>query len=356
MKKILTLLIILFGSCVHAGSVSNSLPKSLSKEPTRIIVNNRILARVNGKAISTYDVTRKMDMLFYRQYPEYASSVEARHEYYQVNWRYVLDELIHKELILADAKEHKIEVSNGDVRQEMETTFGPNIIANLDKAGIQFDEAMKIMQGDLIIRRMINFQVNAKALGKVTPQKVREAYDNFTKDPSNARLNQWRYQVITIKDRTPQKTEESANKVYKLLIEEKTPPKELLAALKEKKTLGRRAKVTLSEEILNNEKELSTTYKEILSKMDTGMISQPTSHKNRTNNTTVYRIFYVKEKLPGGMPSFNEIAPSLKDKLLEEAADRETALYLDRLKNHFHIREQEMNTTLPADYQPFILS
>ena len=72
-----------------------------------------------------------------------------------MSWKSALEEIIDKELILADAQESKIEVSSGDVRQEMERSFGPNIIANLDKAGISFEEASKIMQEEIIIRRMI---------------------------------------------------------------------------------------------------------------------------------------------------------------------------------------------------------
>src|SRR5262245_8170025 len=100
-------------------------------ENIQIIINNRILAKVNGKAISAFDVMKKMDMLFYRQYPEYTAIPQARLQFYQVSWKRVLQELIDKELILADAEESKLQVSAGDIRQEMELLLGPNIHSSL---------------------------------------------------------------------------------------------------------------------------------------------------------------------------------------------------------------------------------
>lgn len=325
------------------------------KENMRIIVNNRILAKINGKAITTYDVMKKMDMGFYRYFAEYAHSPAARYQYYQANWKYVLDDLINRELILADAAENKIEVSSGDVRQEMEFLFGPNIIANLDQADMSFDEASKILQGDLIFRRTVGARVNAKVLRLVTPAKVRKAYEEFVQDPNNARLTIWRYQVITVRDRTPKKAEEIADKAYRLLIEEAVPLNQLVDTLKDRKLLGRKAKITISEEIQNNEKELSPSYKEILADMEAGMYSQPSSHKSRADNTTIYRIFYIKEQVPGGMPSFKEMENTLKEKLLNDLLDQETDLYINRLKQYFHIKESDLEAMLPKDYQPFLL-
>lgn len=344
-------------ACFLGASSLTAIPDDslLMNQDLTISVNNRILARINGKTITTYDVMKKMDMSFYHYFPEYASSVAARYQYYQINWKYVLEELINKQLVLADAEENKIEVSGGDVRQELEFIFGPNIIANLDKAGLTFDEAIKMVEGDLVLRRTIGARVNSKVLRLVTPIKIRKAYEEFTKDPNNARLTTWRYQVITIRDRTPQKAEEVADKAYRLLIEQAVPVETLIETMKEQKLLGRKAKLVVSDEIQNNEKELSPAYQHILTDMEAGMYSQPSSHKSRTDNTTVYRIFYVKEKVPGGMPTFQEMENSLKEKLLNDTLDQETKFYVQRLKQYFHVRDSDLEAMIPADYQPFIL-
>lgn len=342
------------GLCSSLYSISSEglLPKT--QQEGKIIVNNRILTKINGKPITTYDIAKKMDMGFYRYFPEYASSTTARYQYYQANWKYVLEELMTKELILADAQENKIEMSSGDVRQEMEFLFGPNMIENLDKAGMSFDEASKIVQGDLLLRRTLGARVNAKVVRLVTPAKVRKAYEEFIQDPNNARLTNWRYQVVTIRDRTPKKNEETANKVYNLLLEG-VPLDKLIDTMKERNLLGRKAKINVSDEIQNNEKELSVSYKDVLANMEAGMYSQPAAQKSRVDHTTVYRLFYLKEKIPGGMPTFKEMENTLKEQLLRTTLDDETEAYLKKLKIHFHVRDNDIGNMVPANYQPFIL-
>ena len=52
-----------------------------AEQPAHVIVHNRILAKVNGKAISVVDIMKKMDILFYREYPQYTSSSQARFQF-----------------------------------------------------------------------------------------------------------------------------------------------------------------------------------------------------------------------------------------------------------------------------------
>ena len=44
------------------------------------------------------------------------------------NWQHFLREMVDKELIVADAKENKMQLSHGDIREELEKNFGLNII------------------------------------------------------------------------------------------------------------------------------------------------------------------------------------------------------------------------------------
>lgn len=340
-------------SSLQALKNENLLNANKPAEP-KIFVNNRILARVNGKPISTFDLVKKMDLTFYRQYPQYAHSNDARYQYYQMSWRLVLEEMIDKELVLADAQESKIEVSSGDVRQEMETALGPNIIDNLDKAGLSFDEASKMMQDELIMRRMLGGRVHAKALRTATPLKVRNAYETFIADPVNARLTQWQYRIITIKERTLERTENAAKAAYQLLMDGVSID-QLADKLKEQRILGRKGKLTVSNVVKNNDQELSKAYKDALSPLDAGMYSQPFVHKSRESNVPLYRILFVEEKIPGGNPSFKELEATLKDQLIDQALDQETDLYLQKLREHYHIRQADLDAFLPADYQPFIL-
>jgi Mg/Co/Ni transporter MgtE len=130
---------------------------------------------------------------------------------------------------------------------------------------------------------------------------------------------------------------------------------EVIAKLKEENLIGRKGKVTVSSLIHNNEKELSKAYQQILNSLEAGMYSQPFENKSRAEHTTVYRILYVQEKIPGGYPTFKEMEPVLKERLLNQVADQETELYLKKLREHFYIRDQDLKAMVPDNYQPFIL-
>lgn len=353
-NKIFVCFSIFIVSLFSLEAIGNDSLFSNKREEPKISINNRILANVNGKPISTYDLMKKMNLSFFRQYPEYASSNEARFQYYEYSWKHTLSDIIDKELILADAQESKIEVSSGDVRQEIESSFGPNTIANLDKAGFTFEEAFKIMQEEILIRRLVGGRVQAKALRKVTPNKVRQAYDEYIQDPANTRLTRWSYRIVTIKDRNLEKTEETAKTAYQLLMEGISLD-QLESKLKERKLIGRQAKVTVSNPIKQDDKEISNEYRTFLVPLEKGMYSQPFSHKSRTTKATVYRIFSVDEKIPGGVPSYNEMEAKLKEQLLDKEIDLETDNYLLKLRQHYHIRQSDLDDYLPPNYQPFIL-
>lgn len=320
-----------------------------------IIVNNRILAKANAKAISVIDVMKKLDLLFYRQYPQYASNVQARFQFYQTNWKSALDELIDKELILVDAEEMKLKVNQGDVRQEMESVFGPNIIINLDKAGLTYDEAYQLVFDDITIRRMLYFRVHMKVLSQVTPQKIREFYNEIA--DKNIRDNEWIFNVVTIRQRDSAKAGETANLVYNLLTDDKISLNDLLAKLDEMKVyIPKQKNVTVSEEFKTNEKELSDVFKQILTKLSPDTYSLPIAQKSRSDNSSVFRIFYLKSMVPGGVIPFSELETKIKNKLLDEGVSKETEAYFKRQRKHFDIQEAHLDDSLSPDFQPFTLS
>jgi len=321
-----------------------------AQEP-QIFVNNRILAKINGKPITVVDLMKKMDLLFYKQFPQYTSSAQARYQFYQVNWNQVLREMIDKELVLADALESKLVISAGDVRQEMETLFGPNIIDNLDKIGLTFDEASKMILADITIRRMVYFRVQLKAINQVTPQKIRSHYDEIA--PQHVKDNEWIYNVVNIRHRNPTKTGQTAKLAYQLLIDENVPLNHLLEKLNETGAII--PTVTVSEEFHTYEKELSDVFKKTLTNMTPGTYSEPLVQRKRHDNLTVYRIFYLKEMIPGGVVPFHELEGQIKDTLMEEAIEKETTAYLARLRRHFNVQEKALQELLATDFQPFIL-
>lgn len=342
----LCLIILLVTANLSAGL----LDYQNSQENVSVEVNNRILANVNGKPITVVDVMKKMDMIFYKQFPEYASSKSARYQFYQINWKRVLEDVINKELILADAEEMKVEISNGDVRKEMELMFGPNIIMNLDKIGMSMDEARQIIKGDLILQRMMYARVNTRALRQVNPKELKLAYDKHAKE--NMQPDEWKYRVISIRDKEVAKGSEAAEKIDHIVKNHQGTFDALVTKIKEL-GLDATTKVNISEELKHKEEQISSSYKEVLSGMASSSFSEPIAQKSRDSGT-VYRIFYLEDKVKGGVASFNELESGIKNELLNEAIAKETDRYLKRLRKHFAVNESLLKD-LPEEFQPFNL-
>ncbi|MEI8365771.1 MAG: SurA N-terminal domain-containing protein [Parachlamydiaceae bacterium] len=352
LKKIIYLIIpVIMLSAVQLSADSSLLGGG---QEMRITVNNRILAKANGKAISVVDIMKKMDMLFYRQFPEFTSSSQARYQFYMANWKHVLSEMIDRELIVADAEESKLQVGASDVRQEMESLFGPNIIANLDKVGLTFDEASDMILADITLKRMMYFRVQMKAFSQATPQKIREYYDEVAK--TNIRDNEWVYNVITVRHRDSVKAANAASVAYGLLVEDKIPLADLPAKLEEiVQSSVKSPSVKISEEYHTKEKELSDSFKKTLTSISPGEYSIPIAQKSRTDNSTVVRIFFLKNMISGGVIPFSEMEAKIKMKLIEDGIERESLAYITKLRQHFDVQDSHMQELLSSDFQPFLL-
>ena len=326
-----------------------------NSQDEKITVNNRILARVNGKAISVIDVMKKMDMLFYKQFPQFISSAKARHQFYKANWQHVLTEIIDKELLVADAEESKLVISAGDVRQEMESLFGPNIIANLDKIGLSFDEAYDMVLADITIRRMMYFRVQIKAISQATPQKINECYVKIASE--NRRDNRFIYQVVTVRHRDSTKAAKTADLAYKLLTEDHIPLLELsIKIAEETPENSKNGTVTLSEVYNTNEKELSELYKKTLLTLSPGEYSSPVIQKSRQDNSIAVRIIFLKEMIPGGDIPFADLESKIKGVLIEEGIEKESKAYIKRLREHFDVQEDHLNILNVTEFEPFELN
>lgn len=329
-----------------SNPLDNELLLNSTEDPLRIVANNRVLASVNGNPITVIDLMKRMDILFLKQFPEYTQSAKARYQFYLANWKRTLGELIDKELILADAKEMKMEVSGGDVRQEMEDMFGPNIILNLDKIGISLDEATKIVSGDILIRRMMYLKVTAKAMGKVTPLAIRNQYDEWAKE--NTRPAKYRYRMITIREPSTEKAERTAETIYGALNGIS------YSELAEKFTPFK-GSATLSEEFSHTEKEIAPQNLSLLATLEPGALSLPIKQKSRTDKSDVYRLFFLDEKTVGSIPSLKEAEGPIKEQLLDVAIGEEQKQYLQKLRRHYGVTSAQLQEFIPADFVPFTL-
>jgi hypothetical protein len=336
-----------------ASSAQNNQFLFSSSSPKKVEVNNRILAMVEGKPITVYDLMKKLDVIFYKQFPEYADSAETKYQFYQYNWKITLRDLIDKQLILADAEEAKLPVTSGDIRQEMESLFGPNIIFNLDRLGMSYEEAYEIVQGDITIKRMMGGRVSNKAQRRITPQTIIQAYEEYAKD--HIRPAEWDYRILSIRHSDPTQAAEAGNSAYRLLTEEAVAINDVEDQLKQIGFLDKQTKFNISKTLHHNEKEVSEAYKSVLSDMKAETFSQPQVHKVRSTQEKIIRIFYVEKLVEGGPIPFAEVENKLINQLQNQSMDEETDAYLTRLRQHFHVNEKDILSILPDDFEPFTL-
>jgi hypothetical protein len=244
-------------------------------------------------------------------------------------------------------------VTNGDVRQELERMFGPNIIANLDSIGMSFDEAWKMVQGDITIKRMLYVRVNMKVLSKINPKEVRLAYEKYL--PELQRPTQWTYHVLSVRHKKPAKAEAAAQLMHDLLASNETSFDKLSEEYKNIDAIDKNVQISFSPEYKHTHKDISEDYKTILTAMTPGTYSEPAMQRSRSQKSTVYRIFYLKAMEEGGAVPFLEVEGRLKAALVDQAVDKETKVYLDKLRKKAGLTGNKIKETIPKDFEPFVL-
>jgi hypothetical protein len=336
-------------ACLGIVSIGNASSPSIDfnsnfnfdqNYPENIIINNRILLKINGKAITVIDVVRKMDLLFYRQYENLASSALARYQFYHSGWRTVLGMVIDDYLIMADAEEKQIKVNDGEVREELERLFGPEVVLNVDKLGMSLEEAFDLIKTELIVQRMTSMMVRSKAMTEVYPLSVKKRYERML--AQNPIQNVWVYHVLSVRGVGH---ESIAAEAYRLINELGLSYEEAIARLKTDQV-----ELTFSDAYKQKEKVLSTTYMAVLGSLEVGgATSKPITNK------TVSRLFCLKGIEKEGSRSFNEVAEELKKELTMEAIEKHNAEYRDKLRSRYGMTEKYLSQIIPADLQPFAM-
>lgn len=347
MKKFFIHLIIIV--CLAQGHLSAQSNNMLFGQPKHIFVNNRILAKVNGNPISVIDVMKQMDLFFYKQFPQYAKSPEARYQFYEMSWKKVLQDLIDKELIKADAKEVKLSMTHGEVRQEIEMIFGPNIIANLDKAGISYEDAFEMTKEDLLFKKMIMARVNSVVLRSITPQMVLDHYKTWAEE--NKKPEKWTYQVITVRGDGLETSKAIAHTVHYLLQDKDVELSQLPGLLSPEEY----ELCSISQEYTLTPAEISESYRAILSELKPDTFSEPISQKSRASRSEVFRIFFLKSIEEGGVAPFTEVQNRLRDQIIDKEIVLEQTRYLERLHKHFKVHIDDILSNIPDDFKPFTL-
>ncbi len=342
MMKFLLSLVFIATSLLHAD------------QNEEIVVHNRILSKVMGKTISVLDVMKKMDLYLDRYYPQYAASKEAKIQFYNAQWRSTLDQLIDNELILADAAEKEIKTTDGDVREEIQMRFGPNVMASLDKIGVTYEEARSMIHDELIVQKMNWFKVHSKAFANVNSKDVKKAYTEFC--THNPPKETWTYQVVSIRAPKNFNAEEIGEKFYQCLLAEKKDVEEVAANFKAQENLDPAVSISVSQDYVTENKDLSTSHQSILTSLQNGEFSFPVLQQSRIDNSNVVRIFHRKDHNATTHPLFQRVANTIKDELLQLEVNKESSRYIKRLRTRYGYDQQFWSDLVPPNFQPFTLN
>lgn len=317
-----------------------------------IVINNRPLARVNGKTFSLIDVVKKMDIFIQTQYPALMKDKATLFQFYQNNWKTQLEQMIENELVLLDAESKEIDVSDGDIRKEMSERFSPNVFARLDEFNLSFEEARELVKNDLIIQQMLWYRAYSKARQSITPDTIKKSYDMHVQNFNGA--DAWKYEVLTLRGEEGTSEKFSAM-AYDLLTNKQLPLKEVASRLnQEAKTMDVNVIASASSDYQLDSNQISKQHLDILSTLQLNGYSEPVKQTTR-DGSPVHRIFHLKNHEKSEPEAFESYANTKLDQMLNQAAAREKQRYVDRLKKQFHFDENEQIFDLPQNYQPFAL-
>ena len=343
-------------SALLFGSLSAASPLPPMEQVHEIVVNNRILTKINGKSISVLDVMKQMDVFLSRYYPQYMDSKTARYQFYSTQWRQTLQQMIDHELMVADAQAHDIKISDGDVREKIQSRFGPNVMGSLDRLGLTYEEAREMVHQDMIVEKIEGFRVISKTLQKVTSQEIKASYEKYLQE--NPPKEEWKYQFLTIRNPEPTAEESEPEKNGRNLalslmnFKEKAQKSLAIAADLCKAELPENmpATFTVSQEFSVEDKALSQSHRDALLQLQPGEWSGPISQLSR-DGTTVLRIFHLKDHTTSQAPPFTAIANDLKQKLLGDTFEIEKRAYVAKLHQRFNFDEGSLD--IPLNFEPF---
>lgn len=300
-----------------------------------IVIQNRVLLKINSKPLSVMDVVRKMDLIFYQQYPNLVHSEPMRFQFYQANWQTILSAMIDDQLILADAKDKKIDASDGEVRETMEKVFGQDPVLKLNELGVSHEEAYEMLKTDLIVQKLTGGMVHAKALTGVNPKKMKQLYEKMQREHPPQDL--YRYQVLSFRGAEAQLRAGQAHQQI------------LSGELRFEQVADMYEDVSLSEEYRRTEKEISSAHKKVLSAMAVGAVSLPVQRKD------VCYLFQLKAVEKDQLPPFNQMEKELKSRVLEQEILEYNTKYRTWLRKRYGLSDKHLSQLIPDDLQPFAL-
>jgi hypothetical protein len=338
-----------------------SAPSSLAplSSEGRLVVKNKILAKVGDRTISVLDVMKKMEVFLYRHYPQYADVTAMRHQYFASQWKEALMQMIDHELILLDAEKMELKISDAEVRETLFDRFGPNVMSSLDKIGLSYEEARAMIHSELVVQKMTWFKAQAKAISSVNTQDIKYAYQKYCEQ--NPPKEEWEYQVLSIRAQSEEMAAALAQKAFDLCKESPSELSHVINTLQASNPQTEESQepppfqISLSSPIVTEDKNLSHSYKEILSQIALNSVSTPVRQPIKGSQLPSYRIFHLKNHTKTTTPSLRSLYEKLRVDLIQNKMDKELGVYLAKLRNYYGFDAKHLEDAIPSSFQPFSL-
>lgn len=324
------------------------------KDKQEIFIQNRPLVKIHGKTISLLDVKKKMDVFLHEHYPETRTGPQSvKHSFYVQQWRRTLEELIENELMKIEAEDLKIKITDGDVREEMETRFGPNIFRKLGELGVSYEEAWDMVYDDIVIRNISWYRIWARVLQMVNPEAIKTGYEEFLK--KNPPKEEWVYKTVTIRSKDLDQAKEVAEKMHEELS--RTAFEYMDAKLLTFQESSKEAdlNIQVSKELCVSSSDLSLDHRRVLEGLEINSFSAPQEQKSRSDGSTVLRFFHLVDHHEAAPIPFTEVSKKIQDSLMEEAAKKQKEEYFTKLRKKYHAEDLTVSKLFDPSYQPFIL-
>ena len=309
-----------------------------------ITVDNRVLATVRDQIITVHDVSKKLDMVFYKTYPQYRNSPEARCEFYKANWRKMLEDLIDRELVLTWAEERQFQVSNGDLRQELEEMFGPDVMINLYESGLSLHDVQEMLRADILMRRVLYSFVRVPVLATITPRDVRALYVAKAKEASSQEIFCWK--SVSIKEKGQDCSKKTAESVLNMFRKDHLDLQVVL------KKLPQNVEVTQSQLFRLDKKDIAPHIYDILSKLEIGAYSDLVSVADKQEGQKGWRFYVLEAKEKGKLPPLVDIEEELRGELAYPEIEKKTRALLDDLRTQYQVTQLIPANEMVA-FEPF---
>lgn len=317
-----------------------------AEKQTEIKADRRMLVRVRNSTLTITDVMRKMDLIFYQQFPHLRSMPKERLKFYETNWRRVLQDLVDRKLIMIFAEENHFEVPHGDVREEMEAIFGPNVLLALYDAKVPFEDAYDMVRQEIMMRRIVSFYVKGAVLASLTPQKVKERYREKYEQTLPQEKIVWH--ILSLK--TPAEIDSKAlmEKIVSSLNEGASTFE------KEKETVPENCELILSPLFVTESAQVSPAIKPILDGLETNRWSAPLPAKEMKNGVAKWNAYLVKERKEGEKIPFSNVEDAIREEMAGPLLEEKRVAFMNDLAQKydllFAMSEKEMDA-----YHPFSL-